>query len=407
MRDHVKSFEDDQFVRIRKEFSLDPAMVHLSMLSLSSHPSSVKSAIERYRVELDRSPYLFLRANGERLDRAARQSLAGLLRGQACHIILCQNTSVGLNLVFNGLQLNEGDEVITSIHDHYSSSVGLDCVCVRTGATMCRVRLYEDGGAVLSDQLVERTVAAVTGRTRLIVLTWVHSSTGLRLPIKTLMRELNQLNDGRDERRQILLCLDATHAVGVLNIDINDLRKTFIVSACHKWLCGPRGTAFVWGDDTALSALSPIVPSFSSPLMTQFLGKLPCEGRFWPGEHLSPGGFVCFEHRWAIPSAIEVFNSLGIQQVEERLLGLAGGLKSAVIANPRLRLITPVQPEDSAGIVCFEKPGTEPEAVFEALLDQGIVGSVSPYSKPYVRLTPGIFTSAEDIDRATMALSRI
>ena len=95
-------------------------------------------------------------------------------------------------------------------------------------------------------------------------MTWVHSSTGLKLPLRAFAAMLAEANRGRDEKDRALLFVDGVHGVGVDGETVGELGCDFLISGSHKWLYGPRGTGFIWGRKEHWAYTQPIIPSFSS-----------------------------------------------------------------------------------------------------------------------------------------------
>ena len=242
-------------------------------------------------------------------------------------------------------------------------------------------------------QLVDRLMAAVTERTRVVAVTWVHSSTGMKLPVRAIANALASANAGRDPRDRALLCVDGVHGVGVEDATVTGLGCDFLVSGTHKWLFGPRGTGLVWGNPDAWPATTPTVPSFTN------------DGT--PGGRMTPGGFHSFEHRWALTEAFRFHEAVGKARVAARVHGLARTFKDGLASMPRVTLITPHSDRLSAGLVCFTVRGMEPHEVVRRLRERRIVATVTPYDPSYARVGPGLLNSTADVTRALAAISAL
>jgi isopenicillin-N epimerase len=392
---------EDFWRSVRREFLLSADLVHLSGFWLASHPRRVRQAIEQHRRGLDENPYLYVVRNEEHFEEEMYLELEGLIGAARGEVAVTESTTTGLAMLLNGLPLPHDAEILTTTHEHYSMISALELISRRSGARVKYVTLYEDGDAASPEAMVERLCRGVTSATRLVALTLVHSCTGVLLPIKDMVTALRA-----KVGESVLIAVDATHAVGALPIDVARLGCDLLAGGCHKWLNGPRGTGFAWGRREVLERTVETVPSFAVGAIGRFTGRRSGEP-VSHGQRLSPGGFHCFEHRWAIAEAIRFMSSIGISQVRDRLHQLCNDLKNGLAAIPRVRVITPTDPALSAGIVCFDIAGLEPEDVTTRLLRAGVVGSVSPYKRRYCRLTPFIFNLREEIERATAAVSAI
>src|SRR5204863_7138830 len=118
-------------------------------------------------------------------------------------------------VLYRGLPLRPGDEVVTSTHDHYATHENLRLTAARNGVSVRKVPLYDQPSAASEEEITRRVLAAVGPRTRAVGLTWVHSSTGVKLPIKRIAAALGELNRKRDQASQLLFCVDGVHGFGV------------------------------------------------------------------------------------------------------------------------------------------------------------------------------------------------
>jgi selenocysteine lyase/cysteine desulfurase len=318
---------------------------------------------------------------------------------QADEIALTDSTTMGLALVYGGLRLRAGEEVLTTTHDFYSTHESLRLRAVRTAAHVRRIRLYRDARSVSVDEVVSGVRGAVTRRTRVLAVTWVHSSTGVKLPLRAIADVLQSVNRSRAPADRILLCVDAVHGFGVEAATPAELGCDVFVSGCHKWLFGPRGTGLVWARPAAWNAITPTIPSFDGRAIGAWIRRQP--PRLPRAAAVTPGGFHSFEHRWALREAFEFRREIGQARVEARTHELASRLKAGLREIPGVRLVTPDGPALSAGLVCFSVGSHDPGDVVALLYDRArIVASVTPYAARYVRFGPSILNSPADVDLA-------
>lgn len=381
----------DEWEDVRRLFDVDPEYIHLGGLLITSHPRPVRDAIERHRRELDRNPVVYLMQNNTRLRSAVRESAGRYFGVGPEHVAHTGSTTAGLGILYNGIHLEEGDEIITTEHDHYSTHTSLRLKTERTGANIRMVRLYDRPRDVRTEQVVERLLAPVNDRTRVMAITWVHSPNGLKLPVRAVADALAEVNAGRPPGERVLLCVDGLHGFGVENVNLQDLGCDFFVAGCHKWIYGPRGTGVLIGSGyEAWRRVSPTIPPFGFHDL--------------PGGRMSPGGFHAFEHRWALAEAFDFHLDLGKQRVEERIHSLAGQLKEGLSQMRGVELHTPLSDEFSSGIVAFDLEGVPAARVVRQLLDKNIVATQSPYGSRSVRLTPTLMNSPEEMDRTLAAI---
>ena len=361
---------------VRRQFRLAPGWTHLGGLLLASHPAPVGRAIDRHRHGLDANPVHYLHERGPELEAAVLRAAGAYLRARPSDIALTDSTTMGLGLLYTGLELGPGDEVLTTTHDFFATHESLRL----SGAPVRRVTLYRDAARASEDEIVSSLVGAVGPRTRVVALTWVHSSTGVKLPLARIRRALG--------RRNVLICVDGVHGLGVESASVGSLGCDFFVAGCHKWLFGPRGTGLVWG--RRWDSVRATIPSFS--------------GAGTPGAEMTPGGFHSFEHRWALAEAFRLHLRIGKRRVEQRIHALNRRLKAGLASMSHVTLVTPRSDALSAGLVCFAVDGLSPDAVVAAIRRRRVIATVTPYNPPYARLAPGLLNTPADVDRALRAV---
>lgn len=383
---------------IRAQFLLSPHLIHLAGFFLASHPTLVRNAIERHRAGLDADPIGYWFEHEEKQEAAVLRAAADYLGANPTDIALTDSTTMGLGLLYGGLQLRNGQEILTTTHDHYSTETSLRLRAERTGATVRQIPLYQSLKAVSRDELVDSLRRGIVPATRIVAVTWVHSSTGLKLPINGMARAIQAINRSRDEQDRVILCVDGVHALGVEDFHVSELGCDFLVAGTHKWMFGPRGTGLVWGNPQAWPVAQATIPTFSSQAYDLWMENK--SSKSLPQSiHMTPGGFHSFEHRWALDEAFTFHQTIGKSKVTQRIYELSQQLKQGLAAMPHVTLQTPASQDLSAGIVCFEVAGLAPRTVVEKLGQRGIVGSVTPYATKYVRLAPGLINSSGEIDR--------
>ncbi|MBM3548363.1 MAG: aminotransferase class V-fold PLP-dependent enzyme [Alphaproteobacteria bacterium] len=406
--DFTRFASGDEWDNVRRQFTFSPDMVHLSALLLAAHPEPVRQAIEAYRRALDTDPTQYVHENNDRLRDASMSAAARYLGVETKQVALTESTTMGLALVYHGLKLKPGQEILVSEQDYYVTHEATRLAARRTGALIRRLSLFPDIGEVTADAMVGRIVENINDKTRAVALTYVHSSTGLKMPVRQIADRIVEINKKRDEADHVLLSVDGVHGFANQDITMESLGCDFFVAGCHKWLFGPRGTGIVVAGKRGFKDVLPTIPSFTDGASWAAWQK----GRDAPdtiqtGWGLMPGGFKAFEHQWALAEAFKFHETIGKQKVAARTAELATRLKEGMGAIEKLRLITPNPPELSAGIVSFDIEDMSPNAVVRKLRERRIIASVAPYARPHVRLTPAITNTPAEIDYALEELGKI
>lgn len=396
------TIQPGDWTALRDLFPLTREYIQLSTFLLASHPKPVADAIEKHRQAFDENPADYWHQHFQTIDGEISSVAAQYMGGKAHNVALTDSTTMGLGMVYSGLKLQPGDEVIQTVHDHYSTDMSLAHRAERTGAKINRIALYDDPAQVSIDEVLRRIKAAMNPNTRVFAATWVHSSTGVKLPIRAMADTISELNQQRKAEQQILFCVDGVHGFGIENQDISELGCDFFIAGTHKWIFGPRGTGLIWGNDKAWAQSEPVIPSFSGSYGV-WLGGMTQE-QVPVGEHMSPGGFHSFEHRWALPEAFKLHLQLGKANVQKRIHHLNQQTKQGLAKMSHVTLYTPASSELSSGLVCFDVQGMSPEAVVKTMHDKGIIMSNTPYRTSYARFAPSLLNNEQEIE---MALAEI
>ncbi|CAN5647368.1 pyoverdine-tailoring periplasmic protein PvdN [soil metagenome] len=391
---------------VRAQFVLDPAYAHFASFFISSHPTPVREAVEGYRRAIDRNPFLVVEHamfedDAHNLPLQVRGAAAGYLGGGADEVALTRSTTESLALIYHGLPLRAGDEVLTTTHDHYSHHESIRLATLRAGAGMRKVVLFEEAAEASTAAIIDRLLAALRPNTRVVGLTWVHSSSGIRLPIREIAAAL------KSRRDDLLLVVDGVHGLGAADETVATMGADYFAAGTHKWMFAPRGTALIWANAENWARLRPTIPDFSDAESYVAWSEDRAPRTATNAARVSPGGFHAFEHQWGAAAAFDMHRAMGKSRVAARIAALNDQLKQGLAGNPKVRMHTPRSAALSAGLVAFEVDGVAPADVVRLLLAKGIIASTSPYAITYARLAPSLVNTPDEVERAVRAVREI
>jgi isopenicillin-N epimerase len=391
---------DASWSSIQAEFGLAAGLAHMAGFFLASHPRVVREAIDRHRRGLDDNPLEYLEKNVVGFETAVRTAAADYTGAGFDDLALTDSTTMGLGIVYGGLRLAPGQEILSTTHDHIVTTAACTQRAERSGAPFRQVTLYDDPARAEAGAIVDRFIAGIGAKTRVAAITWVHSGTGVKLPVRAIADRLAAVNAKRPEAERVLLCVDGVHGFGVEDVHLPDLGCDFFVAGCHKWIFGPRGTGLVYARPGAWAATGPTIPTMDPFWRPGPIDQLP------PAAFMTPGGFHSFEHRWALDTAFRFHLALGKAKVAARIHALNHHIKEELARMPKVHLVTPLADELSAGIVCFSVDGSTPPQVVEKLRAANVVASVTPpfYPTAYARLSAGLINLDADVERALAAV---
>jgi isopenicillin-N epimerase len=404
---------------VRAQFDLAPDWMHFSQFYIVSHPKPVREAIERFRGMLDTQPFATVEhgmgfdsflgdeAQQDPFPVRVQQAAAKYIGGKPGEIALTDSTTQGLALIYQGLTLKPGDEVLCTTHDHYVHHEAIRLAVEKSGAKWRRVPLYDDPASASVDQMVERLKGAIGPYTRVIGITWVHSSSGVKIPVRALTHAVAKVNAGRGKDEQVLVVLDAVHGFGNQEEQLAHLGVDFAAAGTHKWIFAPRGTGILWVPERNWGRIRPTIPTFYD--VEPFAAW---EDERPPGAPksiawVSPGGFKAFEHQWAMAEAFEFHERIGRKRVADRIAALNTQCKEGLAKIPKVKVLTPMDPGLSAGLVAFEVEGQSASETVHKLHAHKVVASSSPYKVSKARLAPSLVNDEREVEAALRAVRAI
>ena len=401
---------------IRSQFLLNNDHIHMALMLFASHPTPVRRAIEHHTKHFNQNPalhweeniiYPFQNGEMEKQQQVLQaDSAAKYLDCDPGEVAFTDSTTMGLAILYTGLKLGPEDEILTTTHDHYSTEKSLEYSARIHGASIRKVSLYDQPSEATLDSIIEKLRSSISPETRIVAVTWVHSSTGVKLPLREMADVIAEENKSRPDHKRIYFCVDGVHGFGIENITMGEIGCDFFAAGTHKWMFGPRGTGILWARKDAWNMVEPIIPSFHLRAYGQWLGMVPQEPLTF-NEKCSPGGFHSFEYRWAQKEAFDFHLKIGKEKVQERTHYLSSILKEGLSELSHVTLHTPIDPKLSSGINCFEVAGYTPNQVVDKLMEIRIIASTSPYRESYVRLTPCIINTEEEVSRCIDAVAQL
>ena len=237
---------------LRADFLLRPDVVFLNHGSFGACPRPVFETYQAWQRELEAQPVEFLGRRAKSLVRDARESLAEYVGAGRDDLVFATNTTVGVNTVARALPLEPGDEVLATNHEYGACQRAWSFVCERRSARF--VQQDFPLPATSAEAIVEALWAAVTPRTRVLFVSHITSPTAITLPVERIV--------ARAREAGILTLVDGAHAPGQVPLDLRALDADFYVGNCHKWLCAPKGSAFLYARPEVQHLLTPLVVSW-------------------------------------------------------------------------------------------------------------------------------------------------
>jgi isopenicillin-N epimerase len=236
---------------IRRHWLLDPSVIFLNHGSFGACPIPVLQYQTELRQRMERQPVQFFVRDLEGLLDEARAALGVFLGAPAHDLAWVPNATTAVNAVLRSLSFDPGDELLTTDHEYNACRNVLDLVASHAGARVVVANLpFPVAGP---GQVLQAVMDRVTARTRIALIDHVTSQTGLVLPIEALVRGLRA--------RGVETLVDAAHAPGMLPLDVAAIGAAWYTGNCHKWICAPKGAAFLYTRPDMQARTRPTVTS--------------------------------------------------------------------------------------------------------------------------------------------------
>ena len=274
---------------LARHWGLDPEVVQLNHGSFGAAPLAVLARQRELRDELEANPTGFFLRRFPELLVEARSALGVFVGAEPDDLALMPNATAGVNTALRSVPLGPGDELLITDHEYPACRNAAAEIAGSTGASLVVAPLpfpVED-----PRDLVTAVGDRLTDRTRLLLIDHVTSPTGLVLPVANLAALARE--------RGTTTVVDGAHAPGMVDLDVAALGVDMYAGNCHKWMCAPKGAAFLWVRPDLRDSIRPLVVSH---------GATAAEDRFrhefdWTGT-ADPTPWLC------LPTAIEVMASL-------------------------------------------------------------------------------------------------
>ncbi|WP_054913102.1 MULTISPECIES: aminotransferase class V-fold PLP-dependent enzyme [Pseudomonas] len=386
----------DKWRNLRELFPLDPQIAHFANFLVTAHPRPVQEAIDRHRTDLDRNPAALMDWESQyewQREDEVREWAARYLEVGPRQIALTGSTTEGLAMIYGGLKVGAGQEVLITEHEHYCAQKALEFRNQRQGTAVRQIRLFDDPWTVSTDQVLSTLDKAIKPNTRVLGMTWVHSGSGVKLPVGEIGELVRRHNRERSEAERILYVVDGVHGFGVENARFADFNCDYFIAGTHKWMFGPRGTGIICAASTGMQHLVPSVATFSRDEDFATI--------------MTPGGYHAFEHRWATSEAFKLHLQLGKAEVQQRIHQLNSLLKQRLLEHRQIQLVTPRSEQFSAGFTFLRIKDRDADAVAAHLTTNKVMcDAVDRDVGPVIRLAPSLLNDEQQIDRVMSLITQ-
>ncbi|HXI15332.1 MAG TPA: aminotransferase class V-fold PLP-dependent enzyme [Chloroflexota bacterium] len=336
---------------LRHEFLLRTDVVFLNHGSFGACPRPVFEEYQRWQLELERQPVAFFASRNGLLPEA-RASLATLVGCARDDLVFIPNATTGISAVARSLPLNQGDEVLSTNHEYGACDRAWEFACRRSGAHHRKVSVPLPLHA--AGDVVDAIWQGVTPRTRVISISHITSPTAVIFPVAEIVL--------RAKEAGIWTVIDGAHAPGQIDLDLATLDADFYAGNCHKWLCAPKGTGFLYVRRALQHLIAPPITSWGHHVDPERPNPFIDEFEWQGTRDLAP--FL------AVPAAIRFMQERDWPAQRQHCHELAQWVRGEILALYGLEPFTPDSPEWYSQMVAMPLPPCDSAALKKRLLDE-------------------------------------
>ncbi|MGE5263890.1 MAG: aminotransferase class V-fold PLP-dependent enzyme [Acidobacteriota bacterium] len=372
----------------RDLFLLDPEVAFLNHGSFGATPRPIFEKYQWWQRELERQPVEFLGRRFDDLLRDARTALGAYVHTAADNLVYVTNATTGLNIVARSLHLSPGDEILTTDHEYGALDRTWRFLCRKTGAAYKQQRIPVP---VSSPQDIgDRLWSGVTSRTRAIFFSHITSPTALTFPVQEICRRARQAG--------IISIVDGAHAVGQVPLDLEEIGADFYSSNLHKWMCCPKGSAFLYARPEKQDLVEPLIVSWG------YESEKPGASRFVDEQEWTGTRDIA---AWlTTPKAIEFYEKYNWEQVRAQCHTLARYVRERITALTGLPPLSPDSTDWYRQMVTLPLPPCDAAQLKSRLYDEFRVEVpiVIWHDQPYIRVSIQAYNTLEEVENLVLAL---
>ncbi|MEQ9411876.1 MAG: aminotransferase class V-fold PLP-dependent enzyme [Fuerstiella sp.] len=376
-------------------WDLDPDTIYLNHGSFGPSPKQVIADREEWSRRLERQPMKFFCQQMEDLLEQTASDLAGFLHTKPARLALIDNATFAMNIVADSITLQAGDEVLLTDHEYGAVRNIWNQKCRQSGAKLITAQLPFP---LDTDGILAAVEQATTTRTRVIVVSHVTSATAAILPVEQLCHQARQ--------RKVLTVVDGPHAVAMLDLHLDRIGCEYYCGSCHKWLCAPFGSGFLWVHPRHHNAVHCPVVSWGGSIA----GRTPCwkDRITWLGTR-DPAPLL------SISAAIRFLNRIGLNTFREHAQSLIHFVRDELLSMDGCGPLCTTSAQDVVSMVSVELPQPEgwqpgyhgsPDPLQIELRDTaGIEAPVAAWNgHRFLRVSAHLYNSRQDMERLLTAL---
>ena len=365
------------WIKIREQFPVTEKYVYLDIANKNALPIPVTNVMNDYIIKQQT-----MGGDKEEWKNAieeTRKSIARLINAETEEIAITKNTSEGLNIAANGIPFNPGDNIILNDNEHPNNiycwlNLEKKGVKVRWAPTKNGIVKIEDIEALIDE------------KTKVVAISYVTYMPGNRNDIKAIAKLCNE--------KEIFLVVDVVQAMGILNVDVKNLGIDMLATSGHKGLLAPHGIGFFFCRKKVMDKVPPVYIARSGMVAPVAIEHDTLTYNLCLAENATKYeiGNQNYLGITALNAGISFINSIGIKNIESKVLELSGYLTKE-LQSLGIEVLSPVEESQRSGIVCFKNKNTN--ELFEKLSANNVIATIRRDS---ARASLSFYNNKSDLD---------
>ncbi|MGD9563784.1 MAG: aminotransferase class V-fold PLP-dependent enzyme [Pyrinomonadaceae bacterium] len=378
------ALNEEYWTSIADAFAISRSILNLNSGWTSPSPKMVTEAFFRYKQQEDSTAYTMWQMLEPQAE-TVRSGLADLFGCDPDEIAITRNASESLQILLFGIDLRSGDEVLATTQDYPRMLTALRQRELREGPKLKLVKIPI--APADTDEIVAAIEAAITPRTRLVLISHQINLTGQIMPVRKICQMARE--------RGIETIVDGAHSFAQFDFKRDDLQCDYFGSSLHKWLYAPKGAGLLYVRKNKVRDVWPLMVAVDKKV--DDIRKFEDVGTHSSATRLSIGEALLFHE------------AIGSKRKEERLRYLSSYWMGRLRHLPGITFNTSFDPAQFCAIANFSIEGHDPVKVTDHLMAKHKIIATPIVHEEFsgIRITPNIFTRPRELDRFCEAIETI
>ena len=376
---------------IRDQFLIDPSITFLNFGSFGACPKPIFQEYQQWQLELEREPIQFITVNGPKYLQQSRSALGQFLNCDADDLVFVTNPSYAVNIIAKSLELQPGDEVLSTDIEYGACDMTWNHYCEKKGAKY--IRQHIELPLTTKEKFVEDLFRGLTEKTKLIFISHITSSTALKFPVKEICAMAKE--------KGVMIFIDGAHAPAHTALDQKKLAPDIYTGACHKWMMTPKGCSFLYVKKDKQALFDPLIISWG------FKALFPSASKFQDYHQMQ--GTRDYSAFLTVPSAIRFMNENNWDKVSAdcRKMVQENALRFTDLVGSKP--LCPVKDEFLGQMFSIPIKNKEPEKFQRKLFEKYRIEIpvMRPGEYVFIRYSINAFNTQSDLDRLYEILNEL